>query len=196
MASARDRLPHKTIRRIFLAIVAIGVVQVCAPVCAQTPSRATNPSSSLTLTGGTAPYAAGQLIANSSTGFSVTNPFFVLPPGGAAIARLRLSTNDATSTAWGGQIIQVDLWSASPTWTNGDHGAWAPATGTGSHLASFICAMSPEYGDGAYAECAANVGSPGKLPGATQIYWSLQAITGSGLTDSGRTFTLTAELLD
>jgi hypothetical protein len=201
MASARNCVPHKSIRHIVVAVAAMAVAamtvgQICAPASAQSPFRATNPTSSLTLTAGTTPYAAGQLIANSSTGFSVSNPFFVLPPGGAGIARLRLSTNDTTPSAWGGQIIQVDLWSASPTWTNGDHGTWAPATGTGAHLASFICNMSPEYGDGAYAECTPSVGPLGRLPGGAQIYWSLQAITGSGATDAGRTFTLTAELAD
>lgn len=155
-------------------------------------------SSSLALTAGTAPYSAGQLIANSSSALSVTNPFFILPPGGAAISGLRLSTNDETSTAWGGQTIQVDLWSASPTWQNGDRGAWFPATGTAAHLGSFTCNMSAEYGDGAYAECAPNVGNFGlaKLPGATQIYWSLEAVTGSGATGAARIFTLTAELLN
>jgi len=80
MASARNRVPLKSIRPIILAAAAIGVGQVCAPVSAQNPFRATNPSSSLTLTAGTMPCAAGQLIANSSSGPSVTNPFFVLPP--------------------------------------------------------------------------------------------------------------------
>jgi hypothetical protein len=197
MALVRDGRPRVNIGRI-LALVAVVGAHLAAPAFAQSPFRGTNPTSSLTLTAGTMPYAAGQLIANASTPLSITNPSFLLPPGGAAIAGLRLSTNDETLTAWGGQTIQVDLWSAPPTWANGDRGAWSPATGTAAHLASFTCNMSPEYGDGAYAECAPNVGSfgPSKLPGSTQIYWSLQAITGSGATGAARTFMLTAVLLN
>jgi hypothetical protein len=121
---------------------------------------ATNPTSTLTLTSSTSAYTAGQFIANNATAGSVTVPSFAIAnsAGGALISRLRLTTNDATSTAWGGQTITVDLWSAAPTFTNGDRGAWSPATGTANHLGAFSCAMSAEYGDGAYGECAPAVG--------------------------------------
>jgi hypothetical protein len=112
------------------------------------------------------------------------------------IPRLRLSTNDATSTAWGGKSIQVDLWTAAPTFTNGDRGAFLPATGAASHLGSYACTMSAEYGDGAYAECAPNVGSYAmpRLASGTSVYWTLIATTGSGVTGVSKVFTLTAEL--
>jgi len=160
----------------------------------------TNPTSTLSLTSTTTAYAAGQLIANNATAASVTVPNFAIANsgGGAIIPRLRLSTNDTTSTAWGGVSIQVDLWSAAPTWTNGDRGSWSPATGTGSHLGSYSCTMSAEYGDGAFAECAANVGSASlpKLASGTAIYWSLEAVSASGVTGASKTFTLTAEVLN
>ena len=78
-----------------------------------------------------ASYTAGQLIANNATAGSITVPSFAIATsaGAAAIPRLRLSVNDTTSTSWGTVQIQVDLWSAAPTWTNGDHAAWLPATG-------------------------------------------------------------------
>lgn len=158
----------------------------------------TNPTSTLTLTATTTAYTAGQLIANNATAGSVTNSSFAIAntAGGVYIPRLRLSTNDATSTAWGGQTIQVDLWSASPTWTNGDRAAWSPATGTGAHLATYSCVMSAEYGDGAYAECGVSPGNLAtvRLASGTTVYWSLQAKTGSGITGASKVFTLTAEL--
>ena len=160
----------------------------------------TNPTSTLTLAGSTSAYAAGQLIANNATAASVATPSFAIANsgGGALIPRLRLATNDTTSTAWGGVSIQVDLWSAAPTWANGDRGTWSPATGTGSHLGSYSCTMSAEYGDGAYAECSPNVGSASlpKLSSGQAIYWSLQAVSASGVTGASKTFTLTAEVLN
>lgn len=153
---------------------------------AVTSNSATNPTSTLTMTSATTAYTAGQLIATSATAGSVVNPSFAIlnTAGGAIINRLRLSINDATSTSWGGQAIQVDLWTTTPTWTNGDRATWPPATGTGAHLATFTCTMSSVYGDGAYSECAVtpgNVALP-KLASGTTIYWSLKATTGSGVT--------------
>jgi len=157
---------------------------------------ASSPPSTLTLPAPTTAYSAGNLIANSATAGNVVNPSFAIPPTGGAIALAELTTNDTTATAWGAQSINIDLWSAAPTWTNGDRGAWSPATGTSVHLGTFTCTMSAEYGDGAFAECAPAVGSFVPIPaGVTTVYWSLQAVTGSGVTGSGKTFTLTARYL-
>ena len=165
-----------------------------------TSGAVTNPTSTLTMTSATTAYTAGQLIATNATAGSVVNPSFAIATsaGGAAISRLRLSTNDTTSTAWGGQVIQIDLWTATPTWTNGDRAAWSPATGVGSHLGAYTCTMSAEYGDGAYAECAPNVGSTAlpKLASGTSIFWTLDAITGSGVTGASKAWTIVAELLN
>ncbi len=174
----------------FLALVAAGEARA---------------ASTLTLPATTTAYSAGQLIASSATAGSVANPSFTLTnqlSNGSAIPRLRLSTNDTTSTAWGAQTVQVDLWlgsvaiPAGVTWTNGDRGAWSPATGTGNHLGSYTCSMSAEFGDGAYAECSPNVGTAAfvKVPSNTPIYWSLDAITGSGVTGASKVFTLTPEI--
>lgn len=158
----------------------------------------TNPTATLTLDATTTAYTAGQLIANSGTAGSVVNPSFAIAnsAGGAVIGRLRLSTNDTTSTAWGAQTVQVDLWTTTPTWTNGDRGTWSPATGTGAHLGAYTCVFSAEYGDGAYAECYPQVNNSSvvKLASGTSVFWSLQAVTGSGVTGATKVFTLTAEL--
>lgn len=161
---------------------------------------ATNPTSTLTLPAATTAYTAGNLIASNATAGSVVVPSFAISntAGAAIISRLRLSTNDTTSTAWGAQTITVDLWTAAPTFTNGDRGAYSPATGTGSHLGSYSCAMSAVYGDGVYAECAPAVGnfSLVKLASGTSVYWTLTATTGSGVTGASKVFTLTAEILN
>ena len=167
---------------------------------AATSPVATNPISTLTLTSATTAYAAGQLIANNATAGSLTVPSFAIAnsAGGALIPRLRLSTNDATSTAWGAQTISVDLWLSAPTFVSGDRAAWSIATGVGNHLATFSCVMSAEYGDGAYAECSPSVGQGAlpKLTAGTSVYWTLKATTGSGVTGASKVFTLTAEELN
>jgi len=158
------------------------------------------PTSTLTMTSSTSAYSAGQLIANNATAGSLTVPSFTTTSatGSAIIPRLRLSVNDTTSTAWGGVSIQVDLWSTAPTFTNGDRGAWLPATGTGSHLGAYTCTMSAEYGDGAYAECAPTVGTVElpKLPSGLLVYWTLEAVTASGVTGASKVWTLTPETLN
>jgi hypothetical protein len=168
------------------------MAQALSPWVPSTPSTLTLPSS-------TTAYSAGQLIANSGTAANVVNPSFTIPAGyrSALIPRVRLSTNDATSTAWGAVAVNVDLWSCSPTWTNGDRGTWSPATGTGCHLATYNCTMSSEYGDGAYAECSISVGNfalSNVSPNAT-IYWSLDAVGASGTTGASKVFTMTPEYM-
>lgn len=158
----------------------------------------TNPTSTLTLPATTTAYTAGQLVANSATAGSVVNPSFAIAnsAGGASIARLRLSTNDTTSTAWGAQTIQVDLWTATPTWTSGDRGTWLPATGAAGHLGSYTCVMGTVWGDGVASECYPAVGNSSlpKLASGTSIFWSLQAVTGSGVSGASKVFSLVAEV--
>jgi hypothetical protein len=170
------------------------------PVTAASSGAITNPTSTLTLPSTTTAYGQSTLMATSATAGSVVVPSFSIPnsAGGAIIPRVRLAINDATSTAWGSQTIRVDLWSAAPTWTNGDRGAWSPATNTGGHLAAYGCVMSAEYGDGVYGECAPLVGSSAtiKLASGTTVYWSANAVTGSGVTGASKTVTLTVEELN
>ena len=177
----------------------ISFLALCSPAAADALSPWTSPpglSSTLQLTSTTTGYTSGQLIATSATAASVVVPSFAIPQGyqSAAIPRVRLSTNDSTSTAWGAQTVTVDLWGAAPTFTNGDRGAYSPATGTANHLGSYSCVMSSEYGDGAYAECAAAVGnfSLSSVSGG-KIFWSLTATSGSGTTGASKVFTLTPE---
>lgn len=164
----------------------------------------TSSTSTLTLPAATTAYTAGQLIANSATAGSVVVPSFAIAntAGGAIIPRLRLSTNDATATGWGAQTIQVDLWSVAPTFTNGDRAAWLPATGSASHLAAYTCTMAGTtaavWGDGIAGECSVSPGNATtiKLASGTSVFWTLDAISGSGVTGVSKVFTLTAELLN
>jgi hypothetical protein len=153
-------------------------------------------SSSLTLPAATTAYAPGQLVANSPS--AVVTPQFLVPSGPPplVITRVRLSTNDPMPTAWGGETVVVDLWSAAPSFLGGDRSPWVIVAGAAAHLATLACTMSVVGGDGAWAECAPRPARGVSLflePGSP-VYWSLRAASGSGVTGSSRTFTLTAEL--
>lgn len=185
-----------------LRICAQTLGRLALPLFLICPALAAIPAlSSFTMTSSTTAYTAGQLIANSATAGNVVVPSFSLQNitgPYTAITRGRLQINDSTSTAWGGQTITIDLWSAAPTFTNGDRGAYSPATGTANHLGSLTCVMSAEYGDGVYSECSVATGnfiSLG-LGSSTPIYWSATATSGSGVTGASKTISFTPEIVN
>ena len=150
--------------------------------------------STLSLTATTTAYTTGQFVANNATAGSVTNPSFTMPALGGVIPRLRVQTTDTTSTAWASASIQIDLWSAAPTWTNGDHAAWLPATGSASHIASYSCIFpTAVWGDGLATECTINQGNYASAI-TTTIYWSVKANSGSGILGASKAINLIAEL--
>jgi hypothetical protein len=157
-----------------------------------------NASSSLTLSSSTADYGVSTLIGSSSTAgvnnASIGNQTLNIGSLGGAtvIPRIRISFNDAS---WAGQTIQIDLWTSLPTFTNGDRGAWALATGSGSHLASYQGVLSAAAGDGVYAECDVTTKAypTVKVAGVQTIYWTAQAITGVASTAANGILTVIAE---
>ncbi len=171
------------------------------PVVSATSGAITNPTSTLTTPATTTTaYSAGQLIASSAPAGSIVNPSFAIANsgGGAIIPELRLSSNDTASTAGPGATIQGDLWSASPTWTNGSRGTWLPLTGSAAHLGAYTCVMSAAWGDGFAGECAPVVGTAPAfaLASGTSIYWSLEAVTTGGTVTASAVFTLRPEILN
>ncbi len=159
-----------------------------------------NPTSTLQLTSATTAYSAGQLIASSATAGSVVVPSFSISAQyrSAMIAGLRLAVADSTSTAWPAANVQIDLWSAAPTFNNGDRAAWSVATGSGGHLGAFSCTFSAFSGDGFYAECSPNVGNVRIPANIGTVYWTAQIAAGSssGVTGASKVMTLTAEVLE
>jgi hypothetical protein len=151
-------------------------------------------ASVLALTPSTIAYAAGQLVASSATAASIVNPSFAMPALGGGIPRLRLSSDDPTATAWAGASLQIDLWDAAPTWTNGDHAAWLPLTGAAHHIASYTCAFpAAAWGDGVATECAISQGNyASNVTGP--IYWSAEALTGSGVLAGSKHLSIRPEL--
>lgn len=162
---------------------------VTAPLAA----TITNPAVAVTRPANTTNYAQNNLIASSTTAGSVVVPSFSVANSGAAIPRVRLTTNK--TSGWDGVIIRVRLWQSAPTYTNGDGGAYAVATNAFGLLGVFDVTLN-QFGDGASGIAAPNNGTAAwiKVPG-TSVFWDLQYTGTAALTPaSGQTLTLTTEL--
>lgn len=167
----------------------------------QTPVYATvaTPNSTLTRPANTTAYAGSSsspvLIASSTTAGSVVVPSFAITASnGALIPRLTIRTN--ATTGWGGINLVVTLWTAAPTYTNGDGGAYAVATGSAGQRAQYTCTLA-QMGDGAVCQASSAVGSsPLIAPAAgTNVFWDIQ-VAGAATPISGQTFTLTPEVFN
>ncbi len=163
-------------------------------------SFASNPTSTLTRPADTNAYTANDLVASSVTAGSVVVPSFALNvwnlasgAGGGFITRMRLMSNHTTGLA--GIQVAVQLWSVAPTFTTGDNGAYAVATGAAGYLGRFTGTFQ-QFADGAVCELAPVVGPhlSVKLASTNLVYWDLQAVTGF-TPQSGKTFTLTPEIV-
>ena len=149
-------------------------------------------TSSLTTPAGTTPYGANQLIANSATAGSVTPLSFTVcrvNGGTFQIDRVRVHTPD---TGAAGQTVKVEFYQTSPTFTNGDHGAWLTTESgyMGEALVVFNYTFSDQYkgigvplGGILKGSCAG---------GSSTIYAAIQA--GTAITPQGaKLWTVTIE---
>jgi hypothetical protein len=156
---------------------------------------AINSTSTGTAVTATLTYAAAELIGSATASGSVVVPSFAIQTtsGGAIISRLRLVTN-ATS-GWGNVQLSINLWTAPPTYTNGDGGAYA-ATGASNWLGNFLVSLI-QFVDGAAGGgvlAGANEMAL-KLASGTTIYWDPQILT-TAMPIVSQTFTLVPELLN
>jgi hypothetical protein len=149
------------------------------------------PTSSLTRPSNTTAYAAGQLIGSNLVAGSLVVPSFSVPANTPIISALRLWTN--VTTGWAGAIINMNLWTAAPTYSNPDGGAYAVATGAGSWIGQFSVSLN-QFADGASGRAGVSNGPAIVLPASlTTVYWDMQIF--SAITPiSGQVFHLTAEM--
>jgi hypothetical protein len=169
---------------------AIGGTQL-SPTLATLGSVLTRPANTTAYAGtSTTP----QLVGSSTTAGSVTVPSFSIATSGgyAAIPRLTLSTN--VTTGWGAVALLVNLWVAAPTYTNGDGGTYAVATGAASWRAQYSCTLT-QNGDGANCSAAPTIGNAPVLHPASGalLYWDVE-IASAATPISGQTFTLVPEI--
>ena len=154
-----------------------------------------NPSSVLTRPANTTAYAAGQIIASSTSPGSIVVPSFTATPGAlgaGSIKRIRLYTNK--NAGMDTVVLAVDLWTTAPTFSNGDGGAYAIATGAAGWIGSMNFSLV-QVGDGAYQVSIPDVGSSIDfvLASGQLIYWSMQTAT-AFVPANGQTFTFVPEI--
>lgn len=137
------------------------------------------PSANFTRPNDTTPYTSGDLVANNTTGGSVT-PLSWGTAGrvsalGGSVMRARLKKSGTTVT---NAAFRLHLYKSSPTCTNGDNGAWL--TTQSDYLGSIDLDMSGANGR-VFSDAAEVVAAPthgteiGFVPAATTIYGLLAA---------------------
>jgi len=157
-----------------------------------------NPSASFTRPNDTTAYAIGDLIANSTTAGSVTPMSFAnvarVAAGAASIIKARLSkTGTSTATAF---AAKLHLFSASPTVTNGDNGAFLPNQAA-NYLGAFEfgLANAQVFSDGVSVNGITQTGYPVTvdLSSGTTVYGLLEA-RGAYTPTAQEVFTVTLEV--
>lgn len=170
-------------------------VSAASPMPVDTGTTA-NPSASFTRPADTTAYAIGDLVANSTTAGSVaygTLTVARVAAGSGQFQRVILFSNHTTGLD--GMSFTIHFWRAAPTFTNGDNGVWALATGSANYLGQADVVMA-QYADGAFGEATPLGGAPigFKLASGQVIYWTLQ--TKSVFTpQSAKTFTVALDVL-
>lgn len=150
-----------------------------------------NPTATFTRPANTTAYAANKLVANSTTAGSVS-PFSLTVTASAAcsfrVSELVLTTNHTTGLS--GASFTARMWSAAPTYANGDGGTYQVSTGAAGFLAKFS-GPCEQFDDGAVCVLTAETGfsKPIKLASGTTV--AVDLMTPTGFTpQSGKTFTL------
>jgi hypothetical protein len=149
-------------------------------------------SANFTRPADTTAYAAGDLVANSTTAGSVTPMTFRLGYGQALVLRqARIRINSATNT---NASFNLHLYSSSPTVTNGDNSAWLSTSsnylGTMAISGTTQAFSDNVVGVGTYVNTA--VGTPWVLLGDNNyLVYGLLSATAAYTPTSGGVFTAT-----
>lgn len=154
-----------------------------------------NPTSVLTRPANTTAYTAGDVVASNTTAGSIVVPSATaarVSAGSFTLGRVKLGTN--ATTGMSGVNLQMDLWTTAPTFTNGDNGAYAVATGYAGYVGTATVSLQ-QYADGAVGTATIADGPINiKLASGQSLYWTLQTL--SAFTPaSGQTFTATLEVV-
>lgn len=149
----------------------------------------------LTRPNDTTAYAQNDLIASSTTAGSIVVPQLVLPRLGLNSLRA-LALYSSLTTGGSAATFLIELWDAAPTFTNGDNGAYAVATGAANWLWSFTVGAFNQVGDGCYGMGAPS-GSPAPIAidlannSLSLLFWSLKLTNAAGFTpQANQTFTI------
>lgn len=157
-----------------------------------------NPTATITRPADTTAYAAGDIIANSTTAGSIVPMQFPLGgnnmPGATRITRVRFAKSGTTNTL---SQFRLHLYGSLPAAVNGDNAAWS-TTGAANYLGSIDGPTTLNaFSDGCAGVGAAVAGSEilVRLNSGTVIYGLLAALA-AYVPASAETFTVTLECVD
>lgn len=154
--------------------------------------RATK-SVSFTRPANTTAYTADDLVANHGTAGSVVVPHVAaarFPGGNGAIKGVQVTKSDPTLT---NAAFRVHFFTAAPTVTNGDNGAFAPTNGHAKgYLGHVDVTLDEAIGDAGMGRAAADLQFDTVAPNA-DLYMLLEA-KGAYTPASAEVFTIELEL--
>jgi hypothetical protein len=137
----------------------------------------------------TTAYASGDLVANSTTAGSVVPLKFILSSPTFKLWRVGIKFNSATPT---NAKFNLNLYSSSPTCTNGDNGAWL-TTESGYQGFVSVDASTNTFSDNTtgWGYGTSNQPLPIQAPLNTQVLYGLLSATAAYTPTSGEIFTVT-----
>lgn len=147
-------------------------------------------SGSVTRPADTTAYAAGDLVANSTTAGSVTPISFTVgrgSSGSSATGLIRRARLRKTGTSVTNAIFRLHLYSASPGVTNGDNGAWL-SDNAANYIGAIDFLVDKAFSDGAAGNGVPLVGSELFFTGQT-VYGLIEA-RGAYTPASGEQFSI------
>jgi hypothetical protein len=175
----------------WVSVIATNTFQLAATSGgASLSSTSTGTSLTVTLT-----YPPNSLIADSATSPGSHSFSIATYAGGCLIPRVRVVTN--ITSGWAGVNLLVTLWSAPPTYTGGDGGAYNPATGAANWLGAYLVILTHQCGDGAAGGgglANANQASI-KLASGTSVFVDIQ-MQNQANPIASQTFTVIPEILN
>lgn len=182
-----DRLPGTTAG--LLAKLAAGETHI-----GQVGGHILTPSASMTRPADVLAYAVGDLVANSTVAGSVVPLSFTVArvvAGSGMIRRCRLYKSGTSMT---NATFRLHLYSASPTVTNGDNGAWL-SNQVATYLGAFDVAIDRAFSDGAAGNgVPVNGGEISEALTSGQLVYGLLEARGVYTPVSGEIFTAALEV--
>jgi hypothetical protein len=156
-----------------------------------------NPSATFTRPANTTAYAAGQLVANSTTAGSVVPMAFTLG-NSFAVGQYRMTRYRLFKSGTGvtNATFRLHLYEALPSVTNGDGGAWL-STMSAHWLGNMDVTSMLAFSDGAAGTGSAPAGSEQYIRMvAGKVIYGLLAALGAYTPASAETFTVVLEEVD
>jgi hypothetical protein len=151
------------------------------------------PSASFVRPADTTAYASGDLVANSTTAGSVAPMSWTISRQGSGaggmIRRVRIRK---TSTGTTGASFRLHLYSASPTPSNGDNGAWL-TNRAADYIGAFDCTIDRVFTDGAAGNGVPMTGS--EINFAADTVFGLLEARGAYAPGNAETITVILEVV-